>query len=127
VTGYTVEIGIELSARNKIYLQPQITVGKHQNSFLRSIKASSLGIRQLDDEEPDPIRCEFKNIWRDISNFLRTLAARLNQAKNNCNLDHPSAIDIQGQGQKDESLPVKVEIVPFFLVRCRRNRQMRIL
>jgi len=49
------EIGTELPARNKIYLHPQITVGTHQSSFLSSIKAFSLGIRQLDDEVKNSI------------------------------------------------------------------------
>jgi hypothetical protein len=44
------EIGIELPARNKIYLHPHITDGNHQSAYLISIKAFSLGIKQLDDK-----------------------------------------------------------------------------
>jgi hypothetical protein len=50
VTGYTMEIGNDLPARNVIYLHPQITVGIQQNSYLSNIKAFSMGIKQLDDE-----------------------------------------------------------------------------
>jgi hypothetical protein len=80
VTGYTMEIGIELPARNKIYLHPQITVGIDKSSYLSSVKAFPLEIQQLDNEIRISIPSEFKlkNIWHYISNFLRTSAARLN-------------------------------------------------
>ena len=67
------EIGIELLARNKIYLHPQIRVGIHQSSYLTSINAFSVKIQQLDDEVKIsiPSDVKLKNIWRYISNFLR--------------------------------------------------------
>jgi hypothetical protein len=72
------EIGIELPARNKIYLHPQITDGNHQSAYLISIKAFSFGIKQLDDKISIPSDVKFKNVSRYISNFLRTSAAQLN-------------------------------------------------
>lgn len=44
------EIEIEIQTRNRNCLHPQIAFRIHQSSYLISIKALSLGIKQLDEE-----------------------------------------------------------------------------